>query len=206
MLKIYHTPGTRGWRAMWACEELGTPYEVIPVDFSPEYRHGKEYRQINPLGKVPTMTDGELLMFESCAMVQYIIDKYGNGELQPAPGTEAHAIYLQWCWYSESTFARPLGEVVNHRRSFPDDPIERVLDEMKGRGTFAAQAVSDALAGKTYLLGDEFSAADINMGWTLRTYRRLVGEDMPGELNRYWATLAARPAFVATEAADAAST
>ena len=88
---IHHGPaGTRGARPIWACEELGIPYEIIDVGdlaASAEYRKSPEYRKLNPVGKVPAMTDGDLKMFESVAMMQYILDRYGGGQLQPAPGT-----------------------------------------------------------------------------------------------------------------------
>ena len=103
MLKIYHVKGTRGIRAIWGCEELGVPYEVEIVDFSPEYRGSPEWRALSPTGKVPVMTDGDLTMYESGAMVQYVLDRYGDNRLQPARGTAEHANYLKWSWFAEAT-------------------------------------------------------------------------------------------------------
>ena len=78
------------------------------------------------------MLDGDLTMFESGAMVQYILDRYGNGALQPQPGTPEHALYLQWSWFAEATFARPLGEIVNHRRVFSEpDQNPAAIAEMQ---------------------------------------------------------------------------
>ncbi|MCH9673501.1 MAG: glutathione S-transferase family protein [Gammaproteobacteria bacterium] len=205
MLQIYHSPGTRGYRAIWACEELNAPYEVIPTSFAAQFRASSEWREKSPVGKLPIMTDGDMLMFESGAMVQYILDKHGKGKLQPVPGTAQHALYLQWGWFAESTFARPLGEVVNHRRVFGDDGIAAVTDEMKSRARVCLAAVDEALQGKRYLLGEDFSGADIMMAYTLRIYRRLVDEDFPDDAARYWADLMERPACKATEEADAAA-
>ncbi|MGI9335033.1 MAG: glutathione S-transferase family protein [Gammaproteobacteria bacterium] len=202
MIKIYHAPGTRGYRVIWLCEELGTPYRVEPVDMSPAYRSSPEWRRMNPVGKVPVMTDGELTLFESGAMLQYVLDRYGGGRLQPARGTAAHGLYLQWCWFAEATFARPLGEMVNHRRAFPGQEVPAVIDEMAGRARLCLEAVERALAANSHLLGDAFCAADIMMGYTLRSCRRLLCEPLPARVRAYWARLAARPAFAATEAAD----
>ena len=83
MIKIYHTKGTRGLRVIWLCEELNIDYQIQKVDFSKEFRFSKEWLKINPLGKLPSMQDGDVLLFESCAMMQYILDKYGKGKLQP---------------------------------------------------------------------------------------------------------------------------
>ena len=134
MLKLYHSKGTRGFRVIWLCEELGIEYEVETVDFSKEYRFSPEWLKINPLGKVPSLEDGPLLMSESCAMMQYILDRYGNGHLQPEAGTIEHAYFLQWLWFSEATFSRPVGEIVNHRREFPgENEIPEIVEEMQSR-------------------------------------------------------------------------
>jgi glutathione S-transferase len=97
MIRIYHVPGTRSLRILWLCEELGLPYEAVPVDFSAAYRASAEWRRLNPVGKVPVMTDdaAPVTLFESGAMVQYLLDRHAGGRLQPAPGTPEHAVYLQ---------------------------------------------------------------------------------------------------------------
>ena len=134
---------------------------------------------MNPVvGKMPAMADGDLAMFESCAMVQYIIDKHGNGQLQPKPGTADHAYYLQWDWFAESTFARLLGEMVNHRRAFPDATIPTVIEEMKSRSRLCFEVVSQALENQSFSLGDNFIAVDIMMVYSLKIYVRLMEEDL----------------------------
>ena len=91
MIRIYHVPLTRSLRVIWLCEELGLSYEAIPVDFSADYRMSEEWLRMNPVGKVPVLTDGDLTLFESGAMVQYLLDRYGKGALQPVHGTPEHA-------------------------------------------------------------------------------------------------------------------
>ena len=147
MLKLFHVPGTRSTRIIWLCEELGVPLDIERVSFSPEFRMSREWLTKNPLGKVPALEDGELSMFESGAMVQYILDRYGKGLLQPMAGTPEHALYMQWSWFGEATFARPLGEIVNHRRNF-DPEIPAVVEEMKCRALLCAKAVNDAVEGR----------------------------------------------------------
>lgn len=191
MLKLFHVPGTRSTRIIWLCEELGIPLEIEPVSFSPEFRMSPEWLARNPVGKVPVLEDGELSMFESGAMIQYILDRYGNGQLQPAPGTPEHAVYLQWCWFGEATFARPLGEIVNHRRNF-DPEIPEVVDEMAGRALLCVAALDGALQGKDYLLGD-FSAADIMNGYCLMLCNRLIPKHSYQTANQYWERLSVRP-------------
>lgn len=200
MLEIFHAPNTRGFRLIWLCEELGIDYKVTPVDMAPSFRSSDEWRALNPTGKVPVMREGDLVMYESCAMVQYALTKFGNGRLEPAPGTPEHAIYLQWCWFSEATFARPIGEIVNHGRAFGDDAQTKITDEMAGRADVCAAALEGALDGQEYLMG-EFTAADIMMGYSVMLYARIRPELTPN-LASYWERLQARASFQATKRAE----
>ncbi len=202
MLTVYHVPITRSLRVLWLCQELELPHEVRTVDFGAAYRASPEWRALNPVGKVPAMTDGNFTMFESGAMVQYLLDRYGQGRLQPAPGTEAHGLYLQWSWFAEATYARPIGEIVNHRRAFgADGEIPAVVEEMKGRARLCSEAVDRALQGRDYLLGDQFSAADIMMGYSVMLAQRFSSTEGLDALNAYWARLSARPAWQRAAAA-----
>ena len=196
MLQIYHVTGTRGMRVIWLCEELGIEYEVTKIDFSAQYRGSDEWRALSPVGKVPVMVDADMTMLESGAMVQYVLDKYGDGRLVPSVNSTEYGHYLQWLWFAEATFSRPLGEIVNHGRAFPDDArIDAVVEEMANRAGACAQAVSDAVAGREYLLGDQFSAADIMMGYTIMLVEVLTPQQFPEALQPYWQRLQARPAF-----------
>ena len=204
MLKIFHSKGTRAFRVIWVCEELGVPYEIVPVDFGAAYRATPEWRAMNPVGKVPVLTDGDVKMFESCAMMQYVLDRYGDGKLQPAKTDSSYPLYLQWCWFAEATFARPLGEIVNHRREFTPE-LDDVVSEMKRRATLGVNALDQALGTQPFLLGETLSAADISNCYTLRGYRRLVSENLPGNAQAFFDRLTAMPAYERTVAADAAT-
>jgi len=196
MLKLYHVPNTRSVRVAWLCEELGVDCERIAVDFSPEYRSTAEWRALSPMGKVPVLTDGELTIFESGAMVEHILDRHGDGRLRPEAGTDARAIYRQWCWFAEATLTRFLGEIISHARAFGDDRIEAVLEELKGRSRAALDAVDAALQSRPYLCGDEFTAADIMMGYSL-LLASLIGlmDGSRPALDDYWQRLSSREAF-----------
>jgi len=202
VLKIYHSPGTRGFRAIWVCEELSVPYETVPVNFAAEYRATPEWRAMNPVGKVPAMVDGDMTMFESCAMMQYVLDQYGNGRLQPAKDDPSHAHYLQWCWFAESTFARPLGEIVNHRRAFEPE-MDAVVAEMKGRATACVTALDAALSDRPCLLGDTMSAADLSICYVIRGYRRMVSDALPANVQTYFDRVTALSSYEATVKVDA---
>lgn len=193
MIKIYHVPGTRSIRVIWLCEELGVSYEVVPISFDASFRNSPEWRGKNPVGKVPAMEDGDLTMFESGAMVQYILDRHGDGRLQPRPGTEEHAIYLQWSWFAEATFARPLGEMVNHRREFDPEKPE-IISEMQARVRLCVEAVDGAIKDQEYLAGD-FTAADVMMGYSLMLSKRLAPWDNLPNAEAYWHRLQAREGY-----------
>jgi glutathione S-transferase len=202
MLEIYHSPGTRGFRVMWVCEELKIPYVIRPVDFSASYRRSTEWRAMHPVSKVPVMDDGSLRLHESCAMIQYILERYGNARLQPSSEDPAYAHFLQWLWFSEATFQRPLGEITNHRREFSPE-LPDVVAEMKGRATACVAALDQALADRPYLLGDEMTAADLSNAYVLRGYRRTVSADLPTNVEAFWDRMTALPSYERTVQRDA---
>lgn len=192
MLRIYHAPGTRSVRPLWVCFELGLNVEIAPVDFSPAYRNTPEWRAISPAGKLPALTDGALTMFESGAMVDYILDRYGEGRLRPPAGTAERALCQQWCWFSEATLLRPLGLAALLR-----DPPEAVVAAALAKAQEAIGVVDAALAGHTHMLGAEFTAADIMMGYALAFLDHLKLLDGAAHRNvvAYLAHLKTREAF-----------
>ena len=193
MLKIYHAKGTRSVRPIWLCFELNLPVEISPIDFSQAYRDTPEWRALSPTGKVPAMTDGDLTMFESGAMVDYILERYGEGRLRPAPGTTASALHHQWCWYSEATLVRPIG--LNRMLKYtPEDRSLAAETEEKVRGCL--EVVDRVLADRDYLLGAEFGAADIMMGYSLNLLanNKLLDDRYP-KAQAYLARLQGRDAY-----------
>lgn len=191
MLRIYHVPGTRSARIIWLMDELGVPIEIENIPFSREFRMSPEWLAKNPVGKVPALEHDGNVMFESGAMVQYLLTRFGNGRLEPDSATWQYAIYLQWLWFAEATFARPLGEIVNHRREFRPQR-EEIITEMRQRVLVCLDAVDDFIRDKTFLTG-EFSAADIMMGYSLMLCDRLVPDYPQPEARRYFTNLANRP-------------
>ncbi len=202
MITIYHVPRTRSARIIWLCEELDLPYEVVAVDFSPEYRKSAEWRRLNPIGKVPALTDldaegNPFTMIESGAMVHYILERYGEGRLQPPVGSPESALFLQWSWFAEASLARPLGDMVHHRILKPEpERIPAVVEDGRERAEICLDAIEAALEGRDYLMGSELTAADIMMGYSLALAQRLdVLDDRYPKLLAYMSRLEARPGF-----------
>ncbi len=200
MIKIYHASGTRSIRAIWLCEELEIPYEVMVVDFSPTFRATAQWRALNPVGKVPAMTvDDEFSMFESGAMVEYLLERYGRGRLRPQVATRASAMYMQWSWFAEATFARPLGDIAQHTVVKPEaERIAAVVDDGRMRALTCMNALEQAVPNGCYLVDDTFTAADIMMGYTLvlaRRFKVLTPQTHPNT-NAYMARLETHAGFV----------
>ena len=192
MLKIYHVPGTRSVRPIWLCFELRIDVEIETIDFSPTYRASDEWRALSPAGKVPILTDDDLTMFESGAMVAYLLDRYGNGRLRPPVGGVERALHDQWCWFSEATLLRPLGL----SRLLRDAAADELAATAKAKVLEALAAVEQALDQRDYLLAEGFSAADIMMGYALLLLDRfgLLTADSP-HAQAYLARLNERPAM-----------
>ena len=194
MLKIYHVPGTRSVRPIWLCFELDLPVEIARIDFSQTFRDSPEWRAISPAGKVPAMIDGDMTMFESGAMVDYILERYGHGRLRPPPGSAESALHHQWCWFSEATLARPLGlnRLLTHRYESP----ESVARDAEQKARVCLEVVDHALSDRDFLLGAAFGAADIMMGYSLELLATLkLLDDRFPKAQAYLERLRTRDAF-----------
>jgi glutathione S-transferase len=194
MIKLYHAPRTRSVRVRWLLEELGVPYELVPVTFKPP---AKTFSQDTPFGKLPAIVDGDVTIGESGAIVEYILERYGNGRLAPAIGSPLRGEFLQWVHYAEATAFPPLGIIVWHTLFKGDaDQIPGVVADARERAAATLDVVERALTGKTYLLGTDFSAADVMMGFTLAVARILgvLDERFPN-LAAYLSRMETRPAF-----------
>jgi glutathione S-transferase len=197
MITLYHSPRTRSARIYWLLEELGLPYELKQVPFVPPAAPGaKPFAQGSPSGKFPTIEDGDLVMFESGAILEYLIEKYGNGRLAPAPGTPLRGPYLQWVHFAEGTAFPALGNIAWHMFKGDSDKIPDALADYRRWAEAALDVLERALAGNEYLLGAEFSGADIMMGYTLKCAKwfRVLGDAHPTVL-AYANRLESRPAF-----------
>ena len=193
MLKIFHVPGTRSVRPLWLAFELGLDVEIVPIDFSPTYRDSPEWRAISPAGKVPALSDGDVTMFESGAMVEFILDRYGEGRLRPAPGTADSALYLQWSWFAEATLSRPLGFVRMMKMAKAEAGDIAAEGEKKARA--GLEAVEKGLGSSEFLLASGFTAADIMTGYSLELLANLgVLDDEYPRARTYLERLKAREA------------
>lgn len=196
MLTLHFAPNSRAGRILWLLEELALPYELNRMDFHPKDLKSEAHRARHPLGRVPVLDDGDISIFESGAIVEYILERHKNGGLKPDVASPLFPEYLQWFHYCEGMVMPPINTIVVQTILLPPDRRdEKVLGQAQRLLTKALEPVNDSLAGRDYLIGD-FSGADIMLGHACFMSQRsgCVTDEMT-HLLAYIARIAARPAF-----------
>ena len=189
MMKLYWSPRTRSFSALWLMEETGQPYERVLIDISKGAQKTPEYLAINPMGKVPALQDGEVTLAEAAAICAYVAELYPQAKLAPPMGDRLRAKYLYWLFFGPSCVEPAMVQVATKIEINPTAAgwgnAERVFD------------VLDAgLEQGPWILGENFSAADIVIGSGLNFAVRLFKmiEARPS-FDRYIDACTARPAF-----------
>ncbi len=195
-MKFYFAPDTRAVRIVWLCEELGLPYEVEMYKLGDPRMRAPEYLEVHPLGRVPAIQDGDVVLCESGAIVEYILARHGGGRFVPETSSPDFAPYLQWLHYAEGMLMPPVNTIVvetillppDRRNQVNVDRATKLLGRMLG-------AVDRHMAGREFLAGD-FSGADIMTGHACSVAARL-GADISDKPNvsAYIERLNERPAL-----------
>jgi glutathione S-transferase len=197
MIKILHARRTRSVRVIWLLEELSVPYEVVPLEFDPAYMRSAEYLALHPMGQAPVVFDGDVKIIESGAIVEYFMEKHGDGRLEPTMATPERARYLQFFHFGEASLARYTSEVVRNRFGLPEsERVPEIIDYARGRLKTALQFVDEELTGRSFIMGNAFSAADIMLSYGI-VMAKITGE-LPADLPNvvaYIARLKERPAY-----------
>ena len=196
MIKLYLTPNTRAGRVAWLLEELNMEYELEILPFTKEGLKSEEHRARHALGRVPVIEDGDISIFESGAIIQYILDKYDDKGLKPAVESNDYPYYLQWFHYCEGMVMPPMNQIVVHTVLLPPDRRdEAVLNQATNLLSKALKPVNEFLEGKDYLIGD-FSAADCMLGHSCFMSNRFgtVSDEMQN-VKRYISNIESRSAF-----------
>ncbi|MCE9649182.1 MAG: glutathione S-transferase family protein [Parvibaculum sp.] len=198
MLKVYHAPNTRSIRVVWLLEELGVPYEKQTVDFSPAYLQSPAHLAVHPLGKLPAVDDDGLILNESGAIVQYILAKNAGSHLEPKLGTPAYGKYLQWLHFAEATFMPPVSQIIQHTFRKPEaERVASVVADAQAALKKVLAVLDGEISGKNFICGDDFTAADIMLGYDLYLCNLIrVPLDNFDNIRDYYARLSARPAFL----------
>ena len=195
-MKLYHCPNARSVRPLWTLEEMGLDYELEVMPFPPR-TEVEGYLEINPLGTVPTLIDGELTMTESTGICQYLVDRYGPTPLGVTVNEPEYGDYLNWLHRSDSTYTFPQAIVLRYTQLEPEERrIPQVVQDYSIWFHSRLRAVEVALEGKEFLVADRFTIADIAVGYALQMGERLgLSERYKPNCLRYLAELNNRPAY-----------
>jgi len=201
-MQLYYAPNSRAVRVAWLLEELELKYNVIKFSLGAKEMREDNYLSIHPMGRVPVLIDGNVKLFESGAIIQYILSKYGNGKFIPNSNSPEFAQYLQWFHYAEGMIMPPMNSLVVETILLP--PERRTEINVKRATKLLGQmlaVVNFNLTDKTFLVGHELTAADFMTGHAVIMSSRL-GIDISGMANLpdYIARLENRKAFQAASA------
>lgn len=209
MITVHHLEHSRSQRVLWLLEELGLPYEVKRYARDRKTMLAPpELAAVHPLGKSPVISDGDVVVAESGAIVEYLVDTYGKGRLKPTAGTPVHRQYVYWLHFAEGTAMPPLlmklvfDKVRSAKMPFFAKPVARgIADQVEKsfiRPNLTRQfAFMEAeLANRDWFAGSDFSAADVQMSFPLEaaSARGGLGQAFP-RLTAWLSRIHARPAY-----------
>ena len=193
-MKIYATENSRSVRPLWTAEEMGLDYELEMLPFPPRVLQ-KEYLNVNMLGTVPYLEDGDIKMTESVAMCQYMVEKYGPSNLRVSPDEKDYPNYLNWLFHSDATLTFPQTVVLRYKLMEPgvaDGAIEGYSRWFVSR----LKLLETSLEGKEYLCSDRFTIADICVSYAIHLAGSLgIHQALKPNIKRWTENLFSRKAF-----------
>lgn len=203
MITLYHCDNARSFRPLWMLEEMGLPYDLKVLPFPPRAL-AKPYFEVNPLGTIPFLIDGETRMSESAAICEYLGVRHGPTPLAVAPDEADFGRYLNWLHFGEATLTFPQAIVLRYSRMEPPERRQpQVVEDYAKWFHGRLRAVEAAMAASETLCGGRFTAADISVGYALMLAEIIgLSHDFTPGVAAYWARLKVRPAFLRAVAAQ----
>lgn len=200
-LVLYTNPQSRGRIARWMLEEVGQPYKTEIVDYASAMK-GPAYLAINPMGKVPALRHGDVVVTETAAICAYLADAFPQARLAPPSGDRLRGPYYRWMFFG----AGPIEAASSNKAMGFVVPPERERMMGYGSAALAFKILEDAVARGPYLVGDNFTAADVYVGSQIG-FGMMFGmiEKRPA-FEAYWQRLASRPAYKRANELDEAAT
>ncbi|MCX5744860.1 MAG: glutathione S-transferase family protein [Proteobacteria bacterium] len=196
-ITLYHHPFSRAASSVWALEEVGEPYELRYVDMMAGAQKAPEILALNPMGKLPILTDGDAVVTENAAIALYLADRYAPGRLAPRLDDPQRATYLRWSLFAPSVI-EPGALAKASGWAFKPGQA--------GWGAYETMltAMEAALVGRAFLLGDTFSMADVIFGGTLAYMLRFNMVEPRPVFTAYASRIGDRPAAQRADARNAA--
>lgn len=195
-IQLYHCQGARSLRPLWTLEEMGLEFELITMPFPPRYLH-KEYLEVNPLGTVPCMVDGDVKMTESAGICQYLVDRYGPTELGVEHDHPDYGAYLNWLHRSDATLTFPQTLVLRYTRLEPEERRNpQVAEDYRKWFLGRMRCVEEATAHREFLCAGRFTIADVCVSYAIHLALSLgIDEVLTPNTRRYWEGVSQRPAY-----------
>jgi glutathione S-transferase len=195
MIIIYSLENSRSVRVKWLMEELGLPYEAKEFKRAADFSASEEVKKVTPLGKSPTIVDGDVVLFESGAILEYIISKYGEGKFAVPPTHADYPLYIEWMHAVEGTLMPQLLQTLLLARGGVDETSPLMARAIEGRNKMLTY-VNGELGSRPYIGGQAFTAADIMMLYPLQIMGAIkVDISSYKNLGEYMKRITARPAF-----------
>lgn len=193
-IEVHHLANSRSHRILWLLEELGLPYTVVRYERDPQTQLAPpELKKIHPLGKSPVIRDGDLLLAESGAIVEYMLQHHGYGRLVPPVGTDDHVRYLHWLHFAEGSAMLIL--VLKLYLGRLGDAAAPLAPRVDGQIADHLAYMEASLAGHDWFAGDDFTAADIMMSFPVEAAFRRGGLEHFPNLARFLKAVQTRPAY-----------
>ena len=196
-LVFYTNPMSRGRIVRWMLEEVGAPYRTEILDYATSLKSA-EYLAINPMGKIPAITHGGVVVTECAAICAYLADAFPQARLAPPPGDKARGAYLRWLFFA----AGPIESAVTNKSL--GVVVAPGQERMAGYGSFetVVDVVEAAVTGKEYVAGGAFSAADVYLGSQIGWGMQFNSIEKRPAFVSYWERISNRPAAVRAREID----
>jgi glutathione S-transferase len=208
MIRLYHCVSARSFRALWALEELGLPYELSMLPFPPR-QHARGFLDVNPLGTIPLLVHDQTRMTESAAICQYLCSLVPGTPLELRPGDVEYGGYLNMLHFGEATLTFPQTLVLRYSRFEPEHRRQPTVAEDYAKWFLARlRTLEPRLNEAEFVCADRFTVADISVGYALMLAEYLgLADRFTPAVAAYWNRLCERPAFRRSlEAQEAAAT
>jgi len=208
MIEVHHLNNSRSQRVLWMLEEIGVPYTIVRYERDAKTSLAPpDLKQVHPLGKSPVIRDGDFVLAESGAIIEYLVERYGKGALVPPAGSPEKLRYTYWLHFAEGTampplvmklvftriehapmpfFARPIARGISHKvkKDFIDPNLRRIVDHMEAE-----------LGRSDWFAGNDFTAADIQMSFPAEAAVARAGAGDRPNLGWFLARIHERPAY-----------